>query len=108
VLTILLGNVIQEDVVLRARFRTYVENWRRDTAHLSSASKTVMHPAYQAIIGMGEKALPLILDELRTHGGHWFWALHAITQEDPARDCRDFSDAVRAWLAWGRARRHIA
>lgn len=43
-----------------------------------------MHPAYQQIIGMGEKALPLILRDLRDRPtGHWFWALNAITGEEP-------------------------
>jgi hypothetical protein len=63
-----------------------------------------MHPAYQAIIGMGRQVLPLILEELEQHGGHWFWALHSITQEDPARDRINFTDAASAWLEWGRQR----
>lgn len=61
-----------------------------------------MHPAYQKIIGMGELALPLIMRELRTRPNHWFWALKAITGEDPVPP--QYRGQVRkmaaAWLDW--------
>lgn len=96
-----------EDFWARYRFDESVRSWKRDTLHISSLTKTVMHPAYQAIIGMGREALPFIFDELERHGGHWFWALHAITQEDPAHGSIDFAEAARAWLEWGRSRGYL-
>ena len=51
---------------------------------------------------MGKVALPIIFDELQKRRDHWLWALHAITQEDPARGRVDFDEAVDAWLAWGK------
>lgn len=96
-----------EDLARRVRFATLVRMWRHETRYSSSLAKIVMHPAYQAIIGMGEPALPLIFEELQRNGGHWFWALHAITQEDPARTGDDFAAAAHAWLAWGRARGYV-
>ena len=42
-----------------------------------------MHPAYQQIVGMGRSAVPFILKELANGPGHWFWALRAISGEDP-------------------------
>ena len=39
--------------------------------------------AYQQIIGMGAEALPFIFRELQKEPDHWFWALHAITGENP-------------------------
>jgi hypothetical protein len=79
--------------------------WDRDTAVVSDASKILNHPAYQRIIGMGTRAIPLILRELKKGAGFfaWFAALKAITHEDPVPEgvvagklCRD------AWLNWGR------
>ena len=62
-----------------------------------------MLPCYQQIIGMGERAVPLILEELSREPDHWFWALEAITQENPV-PC-DAAGNVRlmaeAWVAWG-------
>jgi hypothetical protein len=91
----------------RCRFNQLVRSWKRETRHISSMTKTIMHPAYQAIIGMGRQALPFIFEELEHHGGHWFWALYAITQEDPARGSDDFAEAARAWLKWGRSNGYL-
>jgi hypothetical protein len=63
-----------------------------------------MHPAYQQIIGMGREVVPLILRELEREPDHWFWALKAITGEDPVPEqhrgrVRAMADA---WIRWGR------
>ena len=86
---------------IKQRFRTLADQWRKETRYLSSATKKIMHPAYQQIIGMGRDALPLIMEELRRTRGHWLWALFAITGEDPAPEGCTFSEAVDAWLSWG-------
>ncbi|PYU96522.1 MAG: hypothetical protein DMG25_01780 [Acidobacteria bacterium] len=88
-------------------FQELASKWRRETRHVSSLTRMAMHPAYQNIIGMGEPALPLILRELQENGGHWLWALHAITREDPAQEGDDFDTAVQAWLSWGKKRGYI-
>ena len=104
---ILIGPSVPDDLLLRLRFAELVRAWKQDTRYASSLSKIVMHPSYQGIIGMGPAALPLIFDELQRSGGHWFWALHAITQVDPANEGDDYDTAVRAWLAWGRQRGYV-
>ncbi len=66
------------------------------------------HPAYQQILAMGPPALPLILEELRDHGGNWFYALGLIARvlgwDDPSEQAETRREAVRAWLAFGRER----
>jgi hypothetical protein len=98
---------VPEDLFVRLRFGQLVKEWRRDTALISSVTRTSMHPAYQAIIGMGKPVLPLVFEELQHRGGHWLWALRAITQQDPATGIADFDEARRAWLTWGRLQGHI-
>lgn len=66
-----------------------------------------MHPAYQRIIGLGPRAVPLILRELQKTRGHWLWALNAITGEDPAPPAATYSEAVDAWLEWGKENRYL-
>lgn len=63
-----------------------------------------MHPAYQQIIGLGPDVVPLLLAELEGHPDHWFWALHAITREDPVpSESRGKIKAMaQAWLDWGK------
>jgi hypothetical protein len=92
---------------LACQFDELVRQWRRETSHLSSVSKMAMHPAYQRIIGLGPVALPLILNELKRKPGHWFWALNAISGEDPAQPGDSFQEAVAAWLKWGEERGYL-
>lgn len=88
-------------------FQNLADQWRKDTRHISSLSKMAVHPAYQRIIGMGMAVVPFILKELQQRGGHWLWALHAITGEDPAPVDANFPDAVQAWLEWGKQTGHL-
>jgi hypothetical protein len=89
-----------------ARFQSLVEQWRRERGALSSITEMSMLPSYQALIGMGEAAVPLILAQLRSEGDEpdqWFWALKAITGISPVQpeDQGDFVRMARAWLRWG-------
>lgn len=86
----------------RDTFNRLTAEWRSDTRFLSSPSQIAMHPAYQAIIGMGPDALPLIFKHLRSHGGQWFWALSAISNEDPVRPSERgrIAEMRAAWLRW--------
>ena len=90
-------------------FARLAQNWKAETAHLSSITKAAMHPAYQRIIGMGFAALPLLLRELRDGPRQWFWALKAISGEDPVEpaDRGNVRKMREAWLEWGRSRGHI-
>lgn len=87
----------------RERFGRLARQWREETQWLSSTTEISMHPAYQAIIGMGDDALPLILQELRSNCGHWYWALKAISNADPVPpDDRGIVRRMKAaWLRWG-------
>ena len=54
---------------------------------------------------MGEKALPLILDQLRREGDdpdYWSVALEAITGEDPVpkEAYGDTMKIAEVWLSW--------
>lgn len=84
-------------------FKKLREEWKGATRFMSSVTKMAMHPAYQQIIGLGPAAVPLLLRELETEPDHWFWALHAITREDPVppESCGKLNEMARAWLDWG-------
>ena len=95
-----------DDVALQRRFDTLVSEWKLAVAAMSSVMRMVMHPAYQRIIGLGPRAVPLLLQELERDPHHWFWALNVITGEDPVpAECSGDMRAVReAWLEWGRSK----
>ncbi len=95
------------DSLVRLRFAHLAATWKRAIRFESSLARIVTHQAYQAIIGMGVAAIPLILSDLKREGGHWFWALHAITQADPAREGDDYESIRSAWLGWGVANGYL-
>jgi len=59
---------------------------------------------YQRIVGMGLSAVPLILEELRREPDQWFWALEAITEENPVppEAAGKVREMARAWIDWGK------
>jgi hypothetical protein len=80
------------------------DEWKSQRGHESSTTRQVMHPSYQKIIGLGPDAVPLLLRELETDLDAWFWALRAITEEDPVpEEARGNGQAMaQAWLRWAR------
>lgn len=93
---------IQPD--LEKQFLELVKQWRIETRGISSTNKASQHPAYQQIIGMGQDVVPLLLRELERSSGRWFWALKAITGEDPVpQEKRGHTkEMIRYWLEWGK------
>ncbi len=91
---------------LAAVFSKLAHQWRRETSLSSFMETMAMHPAYQRIIGMGPAALPLILQEMTRKPDHWFWALAAITGENPVppEDAGNLSKMTEDWLQLGRTR----
>ena len=95
---------------LRDEFRSLAEQWREETGIFSFERQWAQHPAYNRILGMGEKAVPLILQELRERPYHWFGALRTITGENPVppEAAGNFGAMAEAWLEWGERKGHIA
>lgn len=97
------------DEALEITFQELADTWRRETAMLSSITMKSIHPAYQRIIGMGSRVLPLIFRELESTPGHWFWALTFITGEDPVppEDAGDIKKMTDAWISFGKGHGYI-
>lgn len=95
---------------VRERFEQLKNDWKVQSRYLSNTAQMAMLWPYQQIIGMGSLAVPLILAELRRETDHWFWALEAITGENPvpAEARGNVSDAAESWLQWGRQKGLVA
>jgi len=89
---------------LEIQFLIFASQWKHDTLFESSPWRMASHPAYQRIIGMGWRAVPLILQHLRREADFWFEALVAITGEQPVPpEHAGNMEAMREdWLRWGR------
>jgi uncharacterized protein (DUF433 family) len=85
------------------QFHRLVREWKAGRGPTSSVTRMAAHPAYRQIIGMGEVAVPLLLDELERQPDHWFLALHELTGADPVpKESRGkLREMAAAWLRWG-------
>ena len=88
----------------RDRFQRFATEWKEESHYMSNVAQMAMLCPYQKIIGMGKEALPLILNELQREPDQWFWALEAITDQDPVPP--EAAGKVRlmaqAWIEWGK------
>lgn len=93
---------------LRATFDYLAAKWHAETAMESLQGRKAMNFAYQCIIGMGQDAVPLILESLSAEVDDWFWALTAIARENIAAGTHTMAEAADAWLQWGKANKYVA
>ncbi len=95
---------------VRERFRQLAAQWKEQSRHMSNTAQMAMLKPYQQIIGMGEAAVPLILEELQREPDQWFWALEAITQEDPVppESAGKVRAMAEAWVQWGKRQGYMA
>ena len=88
---------------LRERFQHLKEDWKLQSRYLSNSAQIAMLWSYQQIIGMGSAVVPMILVELQRETDHWFWALEAITGENPVREeaAGRVEEMAQDWIDWG-------
>ena len=81
-----------------------LSSWQKDTQYQSSLTEMYLHPAYQHIIGMGNKVIPYLLRELERNPDFYFWALEAITGENPVQlsHMGNLEKMTQDWLTWAR------
>jgi hypothetical protein len=93
----------QDSQTIRRYLEDLLADYYKPLSMLSSVTEIVMHPSYQQIIGMGPTAIPLIFLSMRREHDHWFWALSAITGENPVHieHRGKIKEMTDAWLDWG-------
>ena len=103
------ADAVEDEPADRERFEALAERWWEETAlHSNSAIKDA-HPALQEIISMGQPVVSLILDRMRSQGGHWFGALQQITgaRPVPPESRGRIREMTQAWLDWGERNGYI-
>lgn len=91
--------------LLEEQFNKLANKWKSDTAGYSTTLHITRHDSYLEIIGMGDKALPMILNDLKNEPNHWFVALKAISKVNPVpeEDIGNIEKMRIHWLKWGQA-----
>lgn len=101
-----IGHNSQAGSRVERKFKELADQWRKETEHSSLILEISMHPAYQRIIGLGEEVIPLLLKELsqrKNEPEHWFWALSALTGQNPISEQHrgNLVEMGKSWLEWG-------
>jgi hypothetical protein len=92
------------------RFRRLVTEWKEQSRYLSNTAQMAMLKPYQRIIGLGLPVVPLILEELNRERNQWFWALEAITEQNPVppEALGKVRLMAQAWIEWGKQQGYVA
>lgn len=102
---------MEKALTLEQRFQEQAEKWQRETQHLSSPAQRMMHPSYQAILGMGNEnrreVISLMIRDMQRYRRPWFWALSYLAQDNPVSqsDAGKTDKMIQAWVDWGKAQR---
>ncbi len=90
-------------------FKRLANQWHEECLLSSSITEICTNMAYQQIIGMGAESLPFIFRELEKEPDHWFWALQAITGDNPVppEAAGDLHAMASAWLEWARRSKYL-
>jgi hypothetical protein len=93
-----------EAEALEHKFLEQASIWDRETAHLSSTPKMILHDSYQKIMAMGPDVVPHLLRDLERNRRSWFWALRHLTGTNPVppQDQGDLDKMIEAWVSWGK------
>jgi hypothetical protein len=102
------ARVIAADPTLEQQFIQQADKWQWETAHLSSPLQRMMHPSYQAVLGMGAEhkrdIVRLMLRDMQKTRRDWLLALSYLTQANPInpKDAGKTDEMIEAWINWGR------
>ena len=101
-------NSFPTDPEIAHKFYALSQQWKTEVEGMSSASM-FQHSAYQAIIHLGTKVIPLLLEDLKQNPLFWLSALNTITGVNPIKPEQrgKVKQMAAAWLEWGKNQGYI-
>jgi hypothetical protein len=87
---------------IQEKLEALAEAWEEQ--HAGRSVLSLNHIAYHQIIGMGEAAIPLLIERVRNGEAHWIYALKCISgeQAETPEMQGDADRVIEAWVEWGR------
>ena len=83
----------------RRKFYNYYTSWTEKTRFVSSVSAIIDNPDFQAIIAMGQRAVPYIVEEISAKPSILVWALNMIYKSKITDNPKaTISDACKLWV----------
>ncbi|BAZ13233.1 hypothetical protein NIES4071_50720 [Calothrix sp. NIES-4071] len=104
-----LNQNVEDSSEVAKKFYTLASQWESEVEGMSSTTQMSQHPAYQEIISMGNKIVPLLLKELKNNPLYWLSALSQITGENPIKPEQrgKIKQMAEAWLEWGKNQGYV-
>lgn len=88
-----------ENVYLKEKFSNLYKAWTKNTMLQSSVFSIIEDNNFKRIIEMGEKAIPLIIEEIDKNPSTLVWALNIITSTTITSTQRlTVTEACRRWV----------
>lgn len=88
-----------DKIFLKDKFISLLNAWESKTELFSSVAKIISDNNFQRIVSMGEKAIPLIIDEIEKKPSTLVWALNLITNSSIESNQRlTVSEACKKWV----------
>lgn len=88
-----------ESVFLKNKFESLTVLWEQNTKFSSSISRIIEDENFLKIVGMGEKAIPFIIEDIQKKPSTLVWALNLITGKTLQTNYRiTITDACKAWV----------
>ena len=80
-------------------FKTHLVGWESETLFMSSIQSIVDHQDFKAIIAMGKRAVPFILEEISIKPSNLVWALNIIFKKKITnRANTTIEEACKLWV----------
>jgi len=81
------------------RFQSHLLNWENKTKFLSSAKSIIEDKDFQAIISMGNPAIPYIVEEIESKPSVLVWSLNIILDRKITNNPNaTITDACKLWV----------
>jgi hypothetical protein len=81
------------------RFQSHLINWQKKTLFLSSTKAIIDNADFQAIVAMGQSAVPFIIEEIENKPSTLVWALNLICNRKITDNPNTtISDACKLWV----------
>jgi len=90
---------LAEQVYLKDKFYSLKNEWKKQTMFTSSISNIIEDPNFKRIVDMGNKVIPLIIDDIDRAPSNLVWALNIITGAILRTNQRlTITEACKAWV----------
>ncbi|MEZ4885733.1 MAG: hypothetical protein R3E32_13450 [Chitinophagales bacterium] len=95
---------IDDSFFAELKFQLLAQKWKEESKFFSFTKDIVQTESYQAILKMGNTAIPFILKELEKKPKHWFYALKHLTKENPIQESSkgNLQLMTKDWMQWGK------